>query len=212
MKYALYHFPLFNPARGVISGAEPFGDFGQRLTLATGVAGDDVWDGTAVLIPRPPTAGEQMTLVSTSISDTSAGTGIRSLEVHYLDANGSAQVETVTLNGTTPVNTVATNIRFVNDLHALTVGSGESAAGTITCYNLGAATTIYNQISAGSNRDVTCSKMVPAGKNFFLTGWSCSGTAAKPLSVRLRATAHFGQIISGCFFLRTLLRSSMRSM
>src|SRR3990172_7622115 len=101
-----------------ISGHAHFRTFGLRTGLSTAVAGDDVWEGTATTIPIPASAGEQMTIVSTSAADTLAGTGVQKVDVMYIDANGVEQTEVVNLNGVTPVNTVATNIRFINAFHS----------------------------------------------------------------------------------------------
>ena len=60
-----------------------------------------------------------MTIVSTDAGDTFGGNGVNSLQIHYLDANGDAKTETVNMNGLTGVNTVATDIRFVQYIHSL---------------------------------------------------------------------------------------------
>ena len=59
-----------------------------------------------------------MKLASTSANDTAAGTGIRKVRIHYLDADHVPHEEVVTLNGLTAVNTVATDIYRINRLHA----------------------------------------------------------------------------------------------
>ncbi len=66
---------------------------GTRTNISTAVTGDDVWSGTATTIPLPPSAGTQMTVVSTSANDTNGGTGINNVEIHYVDANGNEQIE-----------------------------------------------------------------------------------------------------------------------
>ena len=102
---------------------EFFSAQGTRASVSTTTSGDDVWSGTATTLPIPVSTGVQMTVVSTSGNDAAAGSGIRTIEIHYLDANGNEQIEGVTMNGVTGVNTVATNIRFVNEFYAETVGT-----------------------------------------------------------------------------------------
>jgi len=70
-------------------------------------------------------------VLSSSVLDTSAGTGARTINVMGLDANYVLQSEIVTLNGVTPVNTVNTFIR-VHSASIQTAGSGGVNAGTIT--------------------------------------------------------------------------------
>lgn len=174
-------------ARGDIPGARPFGGFGERTTA--GAETNVLWANGAYAFPAA--AGVQMSVVSTSVNDASAGTGLRTIDIHYLDANLAEQVETVTLNGTTPVLTVATNIRFINEIHALTCGSGKVAAGNISASNAGQA---YGYVAAGGVRDTSSVRMVPAGKRLLvhtLFGGSISGTAAAKTTLHL-ATPNFG--------------------
>lgn len=161
-------------ARGNITGAESYGAYGERTT--TGAETNILWpDGTYAL---PPASGVQPSLVSTSANDSSAGTGIRTVDVHYLDTELAEQTETVTMNGTTPVVMVATDVRFITCLHMNTYGSGKSSAGVISC-SVGAQ--VYSQIVAGAVRCSSSVRMVPAGKRLMVTGMyggSVSGTAA----------------------------------
>lgn len=71
-----------------------------------------------------PTAAAQRSIGSTSANDTAAGTGARKVRLTYYDGSMAGPfTETVTLNGTTAVNTVATNIRFVESIVVTEVGS-----------------------------------------------------------------------------------------
>lgn len=178
---------VYNVARGRVAGAEPFSAYGHRV--ATGAETGVLWSDGAFSIP--PSAGVQMSAVSTSASDSSAGTGIRSIEIHYLDAGLVPQSEAVVLNGTTPVNTTATDIRFIQNVHMATYGSGRVAAGNIS---LSASAVTYGYIPAGANRCASSVKMVPAGKRLLITSifaGSSSGSAAARAMVSI-ATMHFG--------------------
>lgn len=190
---------------GKIAGHSRLRTFGQRQSLSTAATGDDVWEGTATTIPRPAAAGEQMTIVSTSVNDTAGGTGVRSVDIHYLDSSGNPQVEIKTLNGTTPVNTVATNIRFINAFHAETNGTGGVADGTISIYRTGDATRIYSVITPGGNRALTCAMMVPAGKTFYCASFCSSGASGKPLSVRFRATCTEESVLTDFFLYKDVI-------
>ncbi len=180
--------------------AQPLEAYGFRASISAGVNGDDIWVGTATTIPIPPAAGQQMQVVSTSAADdgSPAGTGIQTLDIHYIDITGAEKEETITMNGVTPVLTVATNIRFVQDIHALTIGTNFAAVGTITISPAGIPATVYSQISAGMNRALNSARMVPAGKNLIIRSFNASGGAAaggKAADIRLRSTSHHGLLL-----------------
>lgn len=150
----------------------------------------DVWEGGASYVP--PTTPIQMRIVSSSANDdgSPAGTGAQTVDIHYLDDTYTEQHERLTLNGVTPVNTVATNIIRVNDLHVMTAGSGGVAAGNISLQNI-AGTVTYKYIPAGINQDRTSFYTVPAGKIFYLTTWRIgtgSGAGSHMVQFLLRAT------------------------
>lgn len=102
-----------------------------------------------------PTAQAQRSLVSSSAADAAAGTGARQVEITYVNNAMTAQfTEIVTLNGLTPVNTVATNIRFIQRMRVVSVGSGGANAGTISLFTgLAGAGTVIGTIGTGVGRD-----------------------------------------------------------
>jgi len=131
-----------------------------------------------------------MSVVSTSANDSAAGTNVRVIEIHYLDANLVQQSEFLTMNGLTPVLTTATNIRFIECMHIHVAGGATTAfaAGTISASNGG---TTYSQIAAGDTRCTSSARMVPAGKKAFVAGASASatsGTSAAKVRVRIVAS------------------------
>lgn len=179
---------LRDVSRGAVTGARPIGGFGEKVTIAadSGV----LWSNGAYSFP--PTAGVQLSLVSTSASDSSAGTGIRQIFLQYLDASLVERTEVVTMNGLTPVLTVATNIRFVQTAFAVAVGSNKKSVGLITFSNGG---TTYAEIAIGQLRESASTRMVPKGKKIFVTSFfagSVSGTAAARSVVRLGTTGLSG--------------------
>lgn len=171
---------------------------GVRVNVSTAANGDDIWSGAATTIPIPASTGVQMSAVSTSANDTGAGTGIRTVEIHYLDASGDPQEEILTLNGVGAVNTVATDIRFVNDFYALTVGGLTGAAGTITLFLTGTPATVYTQINVGHYKHSNTARMVPNGKVLLIESFAVSGGAAiggKSAQINLRSTSHHGLLL-----------------
>ena len=194
-------------AVGSITGGRTVTAFGERESMGTTATGEDIWRGNELspaptshlVIPTPAEAGEQMTVVSESTNDTAAGTGVQTVSIHYLDAAGDEQDEIVTLNGTTPVNTVATDIRFVNDFHAQTVGTGGVAADNIKIYKTGSVGLVYNMIAAGGNKSLVPHRMVPRGKMLVITSWHAGEAQSKRVNVRIRSTDMYDELLPGVF-------------
>lgn len=135
------------------------------------VKGDIVTAVIATFAVRRTTYTEQAvnaqrSVVSTNLNDNAAGTGVRQVKITYLTSTGTGPfTETVTLSGTTPVNTVATNICFIESMEAVAVGSTGVAAGTINLKAAvaGGGATIWS-IGAGDVQTFGCHHYVPAGK------------------------------------------------
>jgi len=148
----------------------------------------------------PPAGGIQMRIISTSANDDGnpVGTGVRTLRIHYLDANYAVQSEDLTTNGTTAVTTIATNILRVQEVHTLTAGSLGAAGGDITLENT-AGTVVYARMATGYNRSRNGVFTIPAGKTGYLTHWNAfSGTSIGTHYTRftLRATTHDNTLLS----------------
>ena len=101
-----------------------------------------------------PSANSQMRVVSTSTNDTDGGTGAHQVTITYMPSAWSTEFKTeiVTLNGTTPVNTVATDIYRIEEFRV------NKAAGT------GIAKGI---ITLKSTDDVSLYAQIDANRNFF---------------------------------------------
>lgn len=81
------------------------------------------------------TTAAQRSVSSSSASDASAGVGAQQVTITYYDATMSGpNTETVTLNGTTAVNTVNTNICFIESIVVARVGTSKTNVGTITLF------------------------------------------------------------------------------
>ncbi len=114
-----------------------------------------------------PSSGAQRSMASANANDTSAGTGARTVKITYYTLNAGTVAgpftETITLNGTTPVNTVATDICYIEKLEVVTVGSGGVNAGIITLYGStgGGGGTIWT-IAVGANQTKSAHHYVPS--------------------------------------------------
>jgi len=116
-------------------------------------------------------AALQMTVSSSSASDTSAGTGARTVLITGLDANYAVITETVTLNGQTAVTTTNSFLR-INSMLVTSAGTGLANAGVIYIgsgtVTSGVPATIYNLISIGYNSATSSQYTVPAGYTGYL--------------------------------------------
>lgn len=162
-------------ARGAVPGAKPFAMFGEKITSGA-VTNSILWE-TGMPDPLTVPDSVQMSFVS-SAPDT------RRLKLVYLDGDLNEQVETVTLNGTTPVLTAATDVRFINNLYSL----DGSAATTVTVTNGG---TTYARLNSGDVQFNQAMYRVPAGRRLMLTSLyagATSGSAAARVTVKAEAS------------------------
>jgi hypothetical protein len=158
----------------------------------------DLWEGPTTTYVFP-TSAVQMAVVSSSAADAAAGTGVRQVMIHYLDANYAVQTVTVTLNGITPVNTV--NMLRINGVHSVAVGSGGAAAGNISITNGGVT---YGYISAGSNTARQAIYTVPAGVKGYISHWqTSSGSSGSHFcQTILQAATHDDTLWPGVFLVQ----------
>lgn len=130
--------------------------------------GNGVFSAIRASVYNEQTVDGQRSIVSSSANDSSAGTGARQVTIYYLDSTGAGPSlaqpfyeETITLNGTTAVNTVNSNICFIEKIVVTQVGSGGFNAGTITLFTglNGTGTTIgsinINNIVQGVGDNLT---------------------------------------------------------
>jgi len=137
-----------------------------------------------------PTTAMRMEIYSTSADDTSNGTGARIVQINYLNSTFAEKVENVTLNGTTAVPTVATDIYRINNLRVRTVGTGNKNAGDIDIRHLD-DTPIYSRIATGTNRAINSAYTVPINKCLYIYDIMLSAgsnVANRPVRVITQAT------------------------
>lgn len=157
-------------SRGQIPGHQNVIVFGYNPDVDT--TEESVWpDGGTV--PHP-TSASVLKVSSSNASDTSAGTGARTVYIEGVDANYDVMSEIVVLNGQTSVNTQY-EYRFINNMYVVTVGSsghnvGDINIGTGTVTS-GVPTVLYDIIGATFNNRTTAHFMVPAG----YTGYMAQG-------------------------------------
>ena len=116
--------------------AKVFNLMGRRATFADTTTFHDIVEyslGSLVNGNRSayfPTTNESATIVSTSSTDSSSGTGVSQVRILYLNSSYEVKETTVTLNGVTPVSVAADVFRVLN-MHSVAVGTNGYAGGTI---------------------------------------------------------------------------------
>lgn len=163
-------------ARGKVNGVSLVNLYGFNASVdGTWIP---VWEN-ATTYTYPSNGGEQMTLYSSSASDTNV-----TVLIDGLDANFAMISESLTLtNGTTGVTTV-NSYRRINSMR---VTGSVNAVGIIRLANSGKSTT-YAQIAIGVGKTQWSMYNVPAGYTFYLnrvTAAASATSAAKVLSYRV---------------------------
>lgn len=162
---------LADIARNAVPGAKPFATFGENVAAGP-VADSILWETgmpAALTVPN-----------AIPLTFSSSDTDTRRLKLVYLDNTLSERIETITLNGTTPVVTTATDIRFVNNLYSL----DGPAARTVTAANGG---TTYARINSGDVQFNQAAYRVPAGRRLMvnsLYAGAVSGTSAAKVVIK----------------------------
>jgi len=114
----------------------------------------------------------QRSVVSTSAQDASGGSGAKQVSITYLTSNYVLKTEDVVLNGTNAVNTVASDIRFIEKFQVI---QGAAAAGAIKIMTTTAGGgSEFCGIGVGTFDAFLCHHYVPAGKTGYVYGWYAS--------------------------------------
>ena len=161
-------------ARGQIRGHSVVNIFGFNHTVGTSFI--TPWELNTTY-PFLSTA-QQLTLVSTSASDTGKIVIIQGLDSIY-----NPITESITVNGTSSVTTTNSFLR----INSMSAGDG-TIVGNITASYSG---TVYAQITDGVGRTQMAQYTVPAGYTFYLyriNGWSATATGNQYITFRNRVT------------------------
>lgn len=164
----------------VIAGLVPntlrFAPLGNNPNVTTAEQPEDAWAGAELgvlngynhkLIPfmQLPTTIE---VVSDNVNDTSAGSGMRTIVVQYLDATYNHKVTTITLNGTTPV-AFPEQVTAINLVARGSVGTFRSSnQGNISLRDAGGLGKTYSYMPANKGIARSSAFTVPLGYTFFV--------------------------------------------
>lgn len=149
---------------GKVQGWRWLRKFGQNDDVPAS-GSEEMWPvGTARVLP---TSAAVASVVSNSIADDVASTGVRTLTIEGLDEDYLEVSETVDMDGTTPVLTTQTFLR-VNRAFAATGGTGETNAGDISI-SVGGDLQAYIEANAGQTHQTNYT--VPAGHTLVIKGY-----------------------------------------
>ncbi len=154
------HSTGLSVALGNVPGVKSIFKFGTNTDVGT--TEETIWAAGGLYVT--PTTATVASIASTSVDDTAAGTGARTILIQGLDEDFLEQEEIITLNGQTIVQSVNTYIRL-NRMFVLTAGSSNTAAGQIVA-TVDAKTVAT--IPIGFNQTQVCHYTIPADKNGYL--------------------------------------------
>lgn len=114
----------------------------------------------------------QRSVVSTSNQDKPAGSGAGHVRITYLNSAYELKTEDVTLDGTKDVDTVATDIRFIEKFQVI---QGSAAAGAIKLMSgTGGSGVEFCGIGSYTYDAFLCHHYAPAGKSGYIYAWGAS--------------------------------------
>jgi hypothetical protein len=156
-------FYLAVPA-GLITDTESVNKFGFNPDV-NGSNFEEIWDVSTSYTWK--TSASTVTVKSDDSSDTSAGSGARTVEIQGLDGSYNPISETITMNGTSNVTSSNSYLRIFR-MKVLTAGSQEENDGDITATHTG---TVIAQISEENNQTLMAVYTVKSGYTAYLTSF-----------------------------------------
>lgn len=174
-------------ARGLIANESPVVIKGYNS--ATSTTNEPIWAQSGTTYPQV-TSAQTLTISSSSLNDTIAGTGAQIVQVKYIKFSDLTEVTTtVNMNGMSAV-TVSADCYAVNEVRVVQVGSGLSNAGTIYAgdgtVTLGVPANILSTVVAGSNAAQQAIYTVPSGKTLDLVSFRLSPSVLSIIQLRLK--------------------------
>ena len=170
-------------AQGLLAGYSIINKFGRNGDVD---AAEDVWNGGGFYTGFPTGAAEKVTIVSADAKDASGGTGARTVKITGLDANYDVLSETITMNGTTPVDSVGTYSR-VNQAYVVTAGSDTHNMGELTVAHKVTTANIFIKMPAQSAHSHVAAYTIPNGYVGYLKNYSswCSDLTSNHIDMAL---------------------------
>ena len=185
-------------AKGSFPGYVDYSAFGVNFDIDTTSTPEDIWLNGGVFVP--PTTYRIHNISSSSVNDTVAGTGARTLLIQGVISTGLSS-EIINMNG---ISTVAT-VNSYSDIYAmevLTAGSGTMNAGNISAVAQTDGTTTAFIAINGLNSAKKAIRLIPPGYIGYLynfQGGMQQATATSFADVSLQTKTSTGVWISRRF-------------
>lgn len=166
-----------------------FNIIGQRAGFTSTTLMNDVKEYDNAVANIATTSNSTLDIISSSVNDAAAGTGVRTVKVVYINnSNNLVESAAITLNGTTLVTSVLTGVNQVLWMETTTFGSGGVAAGDIRL-RINGGTVEVEQITTGGNKSRSGVFMIPTGYTGYVVNWRVSAIN-QDQDVRLRGTVN----------------------
>lgn len=141
-----------------------------------------------------------VTVNNTANMANGGGTGLRTLRIAYLDGDGAEQVETVTMDGLTPVLTAATDVTSITSITGASFGSTGAAVGAVSVKDVAAAA-IFGTVSAALTQDESATYRVPVRKKAYIASLDLSaGAVATTVKLKSDCNPATGAVQAGATF------------
>jgi len=156
-------------SQGLLQGYSIVNKFGRNPDVDAVTVPEDIWDGGALYAGFPTGAPEEFEVFSSNAGDTGV------LTFTYLASNTSTdwQTATVTLTGTTPVNTGITGYR----MHTASYSSGSATAfnlGNITIRHRVTTANVFCVMIIGTSQTYASAYTVPSGSIGYVKRLFCN--------------------------------------
>jgi hypothetical protein len=175
-RMGLYEPWYLQVARNQITMHQSIFQFGQAPTVTTA---QSIWPGSGVY--AFPAAATVMKISSGSASDTSAGTGARTVRITGLNSSYNVISEIVSLSGQTAVDTVNSYLR-INNFEVFTCGSNNTQVGVIYAgtgtVTSGVPATVYSLMPVGYNKQTQAIFTVPSGYTAYVSSYTFTSNCA----------------------------------
>lgn len=166
-------------AKGNIPGHELKSKYGRNPSVSTN-SFSAIWNGGGEYTGFNAVGAELVTITSGSALDTLTGSGMRTIRLYGLDANGLRQTEDIELNGTTSVTSTLSYLRL-DDAKGLTAGADGHNVSDITIRQSISTDVIFAVLPATYNSTMIACYTVPADKVAYILSRS-AGIANKQSS------------------------------
>lgn len=155
-------------AQGLVEGTMIYNKLGRNSDIDSGSITEDLWDGGGIYSGFPITGPEEFQVFSSSAGDN----GILTFSYLASTSSTSYQTGTVTLNGTTPVNTGIVGYR----IHTAQYISGNATGfnlGNITIRHRTTTTNVFTILQIGRSQTTSSGFTIPANNIGYIRRLFC---------------------------------------